>query len=65
MILSWADHAWDDYLYWQQTDKKILKSINALIEDIKRDPFVGIGNPEPLRHNCLVTGQDALTVNTG
>ncbi len=51
MILSWADHAWDDYLYWQQTDKKILKRINALIEDIKRDPFVGIGNPEPLRHN--------------
>jgi toxin YoeB len=51
MILSWADHAWDDYLYWQQTDKKTLKRINSLIENIKRQPFEGIGNPEPLKHN--------------
>jgi len=51
MILSWADHAWDDYLYWQQTDKKILKRINLLIENIKRHPFEGTGNPEPLKHN--------------
>jgi len=51
MILSWADHAWKDYLYWQQTDKKILKRINLLIENIKRQPFEGIGNPEPLKHN--------------
>ena len=51
MILSWADHAWDDCLYWQQTDKKILKRINLLIENIKRHPVEGTGNPEPLKHN--------------
>ncbi len=51
MILSWAEKAWDDYLYWQATDKKRLKRINALIKDIERQPFAGLGNPEPLRHN--------------
>jgi len=51
MILSWAEKAWEDYLYWQQTDKKTLKRINALIKDIKRQPFDGIGDPEPLKHN--------------
>ncbi len=51
MILSWAEHAWDDYLYWQQTDKKIVKRINSLIENIMRQPFEGIGNPEPLKHD--------------
>ncbi|MCH8847045.1 MAG: Txe/YoeB family addiction module toxin [Proteobacteria bacterium] len=51
MILSWAEKAWDDYLYWQTTDKKRLKRINALIKDIERQPFDGLGNPEPLRHN--------------
>ena len=51
MILSWAEHAWNDYLYWQQTDKKILKRINSLIENITRHPFEGVGNPEPLKHN--------------
>ena len=51
MILSWAENAWDDYLYWQQTDKKILKRINSLIKAIKREPFKGIGEPEPLKHN--------------
>ncbi|MFW5450747.1 MAG: Txe/YoeB family addiction module toxin [Methylophagaceae bacterium] len=51
MILSWADLAWDDYLYWQQTNKKILKRINTLIKDIKRQPFEGLGDPEPLKHN--------------
>ena len=51
MILSWADHAWDDYLYWQKTDKKILKRINTLIKDMQRTPFEGLGDPEPLKHN--------------
>jgi toxin YoeB len=51
VILSWAEKAWDDYLYWQATDKKRLKRINALIKDIQRQPFNGLGNPEPLRHN--------------
>ena len=47
----WAEHAWDDYLYWQEVDKKKLKRINELIKDIKRSPFEGIGDPEPLKHN--------------
>ncbi|PCI38078.1 MAG: Txe/YoeB family addiction module toxin [Thiotrichales bacterium] len=51
MILSWTDHAWDDYLYWQKIDKKILKRINLLIRDIIRQPFAGLGDPEPLKHN--------------
>ena len=51
MILSFADDAWDDYLYWQQNDKKILKKINRLIKEIQRDPFEGIGDPEPLKYN--------------
>jgi len=48
--LIFSDHAWEDYLYWQQTDKKILGRINTLIKDIKRNPFEGIGKPEPLKH---------------
>ena len=51
MILSWAEKAWEDYLYWQQTDKKTLKRINTLIKDIKRNAFEGLGDPEPLKHN--------------
>lgn len=51
MILAWAEHAWDDYLYWQTTDKKTLKRINSLIQAIKRHPFTGMGDPEPLKHN--------------
>ncbi len=51
MILSWAEQAWEDYLYWQQTDKKVLKRINNLIKDITRQPFEGLGDPEPLKHH--------------
>lgn len=51
MRLLWEDRAWDDYLYWQTQDKKTLKRINALIKDIKRNPFEGIGKPEPLKGN--------------
>jgi len=46
-----ATKAWEDYLYWQQNDKKILKRINNLIKDISRDPFKGLGEPEPLKYN--------------
>lgn len=42
--------AWEDYLYWQQTDKRMLRRINDLIKDIQRHPFDGIGKPEPLKH---------------
>jgi toxin YoeB len=50
MKLIFSDNAWEDYLYWQKTDKKILRRINNLIKDIKRNPFEGIGKPEPLKH---------------
>lgn len=50
MKLIFAENAWEDYLYWHKTDKKILKRINTLIKDIKREPFDGIGKPEPLKH---------------
>ena len=50
MKLIFAEKAWDDYLYWQKTDKKILKRINILVKDIQREPFDGIGKPEPLKH---------------
>ena len=51
MILSFSDDAWEDYLYWQQHDKKILKKLNKLIKEIQREPFEGIGEPEPLKYN--------------
>ena len=51
MRLLWEDRAWEDYLYWQTQDKKTLKRINALIKDMKRTPFEGLGKPEPLKHN--------------
>ena len=51
MTLSWSDNPWEDYLYWQETDTKVLKRINTLIKEIQREPFKGIGKPEPLKHN--------------
>jgi toxin YoeB len=50
MKLIFSDNAWEDYLFWQKTDKKILRRINNLIKEIKRNPFEGIGKPEPLKH---------------
>ncbi|OMH37987.1 Txe/YoeB family addiction module toxin [Motiliproteus sp. MSK22-1] len=50
MKLIFAEKAWEDYLYWQKTDKKLLNRVNTLIKDIKREPFEGIGKPEPLKH---------------
>ncbi|MBI3283761.1 MAG: Txe/YoeB family addiction module toxin [Burkholderiales bacterium] len=50
MKLIFAEEAWEDYLHWQQTDRKMLTRINTLIRDIQRDPFQGIGKPEPLKH---------------
>ncbi|KWV13419.1 Txe/YoeB family addiction module toxin [Xanthomonas translucens] len=50
MTLQFSDNAWEDDLYWQQTDKKMLKRINDLIKAIQRDPFQGVGKPERLRH---------------
>jgi len=50
MNLTFAPKAWNSYLYWQKTDRAIVKRINVLIKDIQRSPFEGIGKPEPLRH---------------
>ena len=50
MKLIFAQEAWEDYLYWQKTDPKVVKRINAVIKDIQRSPFEGIGKPEPLKH---------------
>ena len=50
MPIKWADRAWDDYLWWQQNDKAKVRRINELIRDIQRNPFEGLGKPEPLKH---------------
>jgi len=49
--LIFSERAWDDYLYWQKTDPKLLKRINFLIQEIQRSPFEGIGKPEALKHD--------------
>ncbi|MEI8055005.1 MAG: Txe/YoeB family addiction module toxin [bacterium] len=49
MKIMFLDYAWEDYLYWQQHDKKVLQKINQLIKEIQRTPFSGIGKPESLR----------------
>ena len=64
-LLSWTDDAWDDYLYWQTQDKKTLKRINKLINDVKRSPFEGIGKPEPLKENLSGFGLAVLMTLIG
>ncbi|MEE4463415.1 MAG: toxin YoeB [Pseudomonadales bacterium GWC1_66_9] len=51
MNILFTPEAWDDYLWFQQNDKAGLKRINLLIRDAQRDPFAGLGKPEPLKHN--------------
>jgi toxin YoeB len=48
--ILFTEDAWEDYLYWQQTDKQTLKKINQLLKEIQRTPFTGTGKPEPLKH---------------
>jgi toxin YoeB len=66
MRLVWTTQAWADYLYWQASEPKTLRSINELIKDIQRSPFQGLGKPEPLRHNLhgwwsrRITGEHRL-----
>jgi toxin YoeB len=50
MKLIFADSAWEDYLYWQQHDKRMIERIKKLIKETQREPFAGIGKPEPLKH---------------
>lgn len=49
--LQFTDEGWNDYVYWQSQDKRTLKRINNLIKDAQRDPFAGIGKPEPLKES--------------
>ena len=51
MNLTWTVHAWEEYIYWQETDKKMVKRINELIKECLRTPFEGRGKPEPLKNN--------------
>ena len=50
MKLVFADEAWDDYLHWQEHDRRMVERVNKLILDTQREPFAGIGKPEPLKH---------------
>ena len=66
MNIFWDKTAWDDYLYWQNNDKKVLLKINSLIKECQRTPFEGTGKPEPLRQNLSgfwsrrITGEHRL-----
>jgi toxin YoeB len=61
MKLIFSENAWEDYLYWQKTDKKTANRINKLIKETQRNPFEGIGKPEPLKHN--LTGYWSRRIN--
>ena len=50
MKLIFAEAAWEDYLHWQQKDKRMVERINKLIKEVQREPITGIGKPEPLKH---------------
>ncbi len=66
MNLLWTRDAWEDYLYWQATDRATLKKVNELLRDIVRTPFAGLGKPEPLRETLKgwwsrrITGEHRL-----
>lgn len=66
MLIARTELAWQDYLQWQKEDEKILAAINDLIRDIKRDPFKGLGKPEPLKYDLRgwwsrrITGEHRL-----
>lgn len=51
MLLIWDENAWDDYLWWQMQDRRVLKRINQLLKDIERNGNEGIGKPEALKHS--------------
>lgn len=61
MKLIFSDEAWDDYLYWQKQDRKMVERINKLIQEVKREPFSGIGKPEPLKHALAGFGSRRIT----
>lgn len=71
MNLFWDQSAWEDYQYWIDNDKKVLRKINALIKECQRTPFEGTGKPEPLRQNLSgfwsrrITGEHRLVYKVG
>lgn len=68
MIRAFAETAWEDYVYWQETDKNVVKKINKLLKEIERIPFSGIGKPEPLKYEFSgfwsrrITGEHRLII---
>jgi toxin YoeB len=48
--LTFSDDAWEDYLYWQKQDKRMVERVNKLAKEVQREPFSGVGKPEPLKH---------------
>jgi toxin YoeB len=66
MRLLWTAEAWEDYLYWQDNDRDILRRLNELIKDARRDPFKGLGKPEPSKGDLAgwwsrrITGEHRL-----
>ena len=65
MMIKFHPRGWEDYLYWQQTDKATLRRINQLIRDIQREPFAGIGKPEPLRFGFKGLGRGGSPTSIG
>lgn len=65
MKYVFVEESWDDYIYWQQTDKKKLRKINELLKDIARNLFEGLGKPEPLKHKYSGFGSGELMMNIG
>ena len=61
MRVIFTPHGWDDYTHWQTTDRSVVKRINRLIDDARRDPFAGIGKPEQLRHALSGTWSRRIT----
>jgi toxin YoeB len=51
MKIIFLSQGWEDYVYWQNTDKSVLRKLNSLVKEIERMPFEGSGKPEPLKHN--------------
>ena len=63
MKVVFSENAWEDYLYWQRTDRKLLEKINTLIKEVQRAPFEGIGKPEPLKYGF--PGYWSRRINSG
>lgn len=59
--ITFAEDAWEEYLYWQLQDKRTLKKINSLLKSIQREPFIGEGKPEPLKNS--LTGEWSRRIN--